>query len=569
MPQPFYMGLNMTGTVSAGAYTAGVVDFLIEAMDAWYAERERQAQQFGSDYERWTIPPHEVQLAAMSGASGGGITAALAASALTQAFSPVRRQRAADNPASNVLFKSWVEQIDISKLLGHADLDSNPGKVVSLLDSTPIQNIAREAFSTHVPLPRRRPWVRDGLKIILTLTNLRGVPYAIEPQNDAESARGLYFADRQEFAVVWQQSGQPGVALPLYPNGDGAWHELSTAAMATSAFPVVLAAQKINRTAGEFNHRRWRIPVAEPKCDGSGICECETSEEMRPAWALPDEAQFETLNVDGGTTNNSPVDCCRLELAGMEPAVPSGHNPRDPNKADRAVINVAPLATELPGTLPPPASDSLLSLPGQILGVLLTQSRMQGENLRLTADPNVASRWSISPTVDAHGIEPLAGAALNAFGGFVSQVFREHDYQLGRRNCQRFLTNHFGLPWTNDLLAQYGAGQGSRGRWDAEYGFRSEADAAVRNCPVIPVMPDLRTEVKVERMAVDRSSLEPLCELAGDRVKRVVEALLAESGHGWAAKLAFDALWAALGGTVKQKLLVTAAGELARQGFVV
>src|ERR1700756_2958589 len=105
MPRPFYLGLNMPGTVSAGAYTAGVIDFLIEAMDAWYAERDRQTQQFGSDYEKWTIPPHQLELSVMAGASGGGITAALTAAALNGEFAHVHNQRASDNASTNALFQ--------------------------------------------------------------------------------------------------------------------------------------------------------------------------------------------------------------------------------------------------------------------------------------------------------------------------------------------------------------------------------------------------------------------------------------------------------------------------------
>ena len=66
----FYIGLNMAGAISVGAYTAGVMDFLIDALDTWYAERACQ-QQYGSDYDRWTIPAHDVRLADMSGASAG------------------------------------------------------------------------------------------------------------------------------------------------------------------------------------------------------------------------------------------------------------------------------------------------------------------------------------------------------------------------------------------------------------------------------------------------------------------------------------------------------------------
>src|SRR6266581_2015112 len=39
-PQTFEFALVLGGTVSAGAYTAGAVDFLIEALDAWTQRRD-------------------------------------------------------------------------------------------------------------------------------------------------------------------------------------------------------------------------------------------------------------------------------------------------------------------------------------------------------------------------------------------------------------------------------------------------------------------------------------------------------------------------------------------------
>jgi len=33
---PFELGLVMAGAVSAGAYTAGVCDYVMEALDAWH-----------------------------------------------------------------------------------------------------------------------------------------------------------------------------------------------------------------------------------------------------------------------------------------------------------------------------------------------------------------------------------------------------------------------------------------------------------------------------------------------------------------------------------------------------
>ena len=33
----FRIAINMAGAISAGAYTAGVLDFMTEALDAWYS----------------------------------------------------------------------------------------------------------------------------------------------------------------------------------------------------------------------------------------------------------------------------------------------------------------------------------------------------------------------------------------------------------------------------------------------------------------------------------------------------------------------------------------------------
>ena len=75
---PFEIGLVMAGAVSAGAYTAGVCDFVIQALDDWYAA-------FPSN-----SPPHQVRLKVASGASAGGINAAIMAASLPFAFPSVR-----------------------------------------------------------------------------------------------------------------------------------------------------------------------------------------------------------------------------------------------------------------------------------------------------------------------------------------------------------------------------------------------------------------------------------------------------------------------------------------------
>jgi hypothetical protein len=52
----FRIAINMAGATSAGAYTAGVLDFLTEALDAWYL-----AKSAGKE-----VPGHDVSIEAFS-----------------------------------------------------------------------------------------------------------------------------------------------------------------------------------------------------------------------------------------------------------------------------------------------------------------------------------------------------------------------------------------------------------------------------------------------------------------------------------------------------------------------
>ena len=75
----FRLAINMPGAISAGAYTAGVLDFLTEALDAWYeAKRNHEA-----------VPAHDVMIEAFTGASAGGMCAAISAILLQDNFQHV------------------------------------------------------------------------------------------------------------------------------------------------------------------------------------------------------------------------------------------------------------------------------------------------------------------------------------------------------------------------------------------------------------------------------------------------------------------------------------------------
>lgn len=79
----FKIAINVAGAISAGAYTAGVLDFLTEALDAWYEAKSRNE----------LVPNHNVAIEAFSGASAGGMCAAISAIMLQYEFEHISDTR--------------------------------------------------------------------------------------------------------------------------------------------------------------------------------------------------------------------------------------------------------------------------------------------------------------------------------------------------------------------------------------------------------------------------------------------------------------------------------------------
>lgn len=101
MSKKFEIDLCMAGAVSAGAYTAGVMDYLIEALSEWEKLKVNS-----------NIPQHEVCISVMGGASAGGMTALLAASTINNPIDPVQLPEAGklmDEHPENKLYNGWVD----------------------------------------------------------------------------------------------------------------------------------------------------------------------------------------------------------------------------------------------------------------------------------------------------------------------------------------------------------------------------------------------------------------------------------------------------------------------------
>ncbi len=545
----FGIGLVLAGAVSAGAYTAGVLDFLAEALDAYYAIRETPG---------WTGPRHSVGLRVISGASAGGMTAAMACAQLHRSFEHVRTLEdtkgggtaAGPNPATtNPLYAAWVEWIDIAKLLQLRDLQGGGG-VSSVLDSTALPEIALNALGSCARLPdNTRLWLSAKLDIRITMTNLRGIPYRISLSGD-ESARVYRMdshADYGAFAVTWTpQDGNPDVEAgvvpldPRKPTGPN-WQFLAECAIASGAFPIGLQARPITRDANDYNlspfHRFFRRSERQITFEGvKGTFSTLVSPIQTDFDDFP-PSNYRFVAVDGGVIDNEPLEIARRVLAGQE-----GCNPRDGDKAERAIILVDPFPNQpaLPANLP---GSTLADVIPALYGSLIDQARFKPEELQLAFDEAVFSRFAISPSRRMRS-DPakratlaIACGSLGGFGGFLHESFRRHDYFLGRANCQAFLKRWFALPETNPLFNAMTSG---REHWYVKMDMHDPKAAGslrmawkttgkeekARMLPIVPLVGVLGDDIVVPPEVDPRPS-----ELSLSDLRRQIDQRVAHVGH--------------------------------------
>lgn len=458
--QEFQVGLAMAGAISAGAYTAGVFDFLIQALDCW----EKARNEPGGE----ALPNHRVGIKVVAGASAGAITGALGVVALAQGVRPTRIS-AFDGQQINCmlpsLYTAWVVKPTLVSDIGAPDFlqtdDLASGTVASLLDCAVLDDIRAGALKAAGPQPEQMPYVAKQLHVYMTVTNLRGVPYSIafEGGNYGMMTHG----DRAHYLIgglgAWDSGGSkfadPDKPIPLAtaqlfaPGGASEdWEIFAKTAIASAAVPTGLAPRELTMALPTYSQRLWPLP------------ELELQSNISPNWPKPwgqnPDRDFVFMSVDGGVVNNDAFDYAHFSL--MED--PPKPNIRSGDDADRAVVMISPFP-EPPTFLPDGQPDNqIINVLKALLPGFITQARFKPGEMLLAASESVFSRYMIAP----HRVPPgktieetyaIACGLLSGFGGFLAREFREHDFMLGQRNCQKFLQSSFALPVYHKIIQQW------------------------------------------------------------------------------------------------------------------
>lgn len=460
----FRIGLVMAGAISAGAYTAGVMDFMIEALKAWEKEKNRikgiRENTDNQGYSEPDIPMHNVQFDVLAGASAGGMCAGIFASALRDYEDGTNTQHVKKNTKSP-FYRSWVLEVGYKAMMQDDDLkaDPVPRSLLNVSGKHGLEGIKERALNI-TPKGGWPNWLRNPLPIMLSVNNLRGVPYSLGFSGaSAGDEHGM--TNHKDFVLfslhTKDENGKlakfkDSISLEFQTDGkDANWHRFGEALLATGAFPAAFPPRKLKRDASLYGRRKYAV---------SGGTQRHINWKPIPnAWENNPPQDYQHFTVDGGTLNNEPMDLARKALADKD-----GRNSHDPKEATRMILMVDPFPNPVEQDIDWESHGTLIGSLARMIGAFKAQARFKIEDLLIFGNQATASRFSIAPS-GIRGIgkppykkepekSPLACASLGAFGGILDETWRHHDYLLGRLNCQQFLKNWFTVDKGHRLFAK-------------------------------------------------------------------------------------------------------------------
>ncbi len=510
-PPIFRLGIVMAGAVSAGAYTAGVMDYLFETLELWESKKrinrrillecgdDLQAARKHPDFDP-TIPMHQVVLEALAGASAGGMTAAITALSMFEGFH-FYREDSPDKNTSNRLYDSWVNLNDkpgsptFEQMLDVSDIDED-GTVSSVLNSKPIDIIADKMDDIVVKQQLDDlGYVSPDMNLILTLCSLRGIPIeisfntrSIESPGKEELEVFVPKTDMLATAPAHRMFLHKGVGQFTFFSGQAKRSEahilpidlaipahrrmLINVAKATGAFPIGLKHRELEMPDGRYISAQVGRMFGMERQDRFKV-------------AVDADKPFKFVAVDGGAINNEPIGEVDNILEDLFDQDCKNGIATEKHK-NFGIIMIDPF----PDFGSPEAvegKESITTIPGKLFGALRSQAMLKEGDIRKGFRGVDYTRGLIFPrkkNANGQGYRKfaIACASLDGFGGFMSRDFRDHDFRLGRRNCQSFIRKFFTVPENSPVL----------GTWTEEMRERFAVQYEGVETKFYPIIPDVR-----------------------------------------------------------------------------
>lgn len=456
----YRLAVTIAGAVSLGSFEGGV---LFEVVDAL------------GQHNQATSPDQRIYIDVLTGASAGGMTAAIAAQNL------LYTAPAFADPYNNPFYNAWVAGVDINGLL---PLGNNEQANQSVLSSDFVRGLSKKLLLGRYasqPVPPAAPHPAVGpngtIRVGLALSNLDGVDFQ-RPILSGGTFNYTRFQDQILFSV-----GSTTDTL-------AAWTPVSEAAVACGAFPFAFRPCDLSRDKGDFpsafilpwpqSPRNFTYtdggvfqnqPLGMAKNLVDGIDQHKGSETRSYVFVSPRPVDPKLGTITATTATFKPM------IGALVNAVYNQAGFRDWIEAESvndAVDLLNQRASQLlglfkNGTLQADAVSGLTTL-------LLGQFHLSPADLK-AAQAQLRSQFSKeyadltaskgAPTADvwintvlllelaadlhekdemyiysvAADDKDLAGGGFFAFFGFLDRSFRDHDYDLGRQKARDFLAN--------------------------------------------------------------------------------------------------------------------------------
>ena len=436
MEKKFKICIAMAGAVSAGAFTGGVMDYLLETLELWEKEKEKN-RKLGTHHPEYdfSLPMHDVEIDVISGSSAGGITGTLAMlNVADEKYEPVN----SGNPQgrNNRFFQSWVEMADVpgestfEKMLKNDDIERKKAPD-SLLNSKPIDDIAEKAIA--VGQRSSYPgYISDSLDLILTTTNLRGINFKIDFGGNDKSGSGITSHAGFFRYKLANESHKEGI-----PEGDDLYYVLDLsrqrdvnylkdATLSTAAFPIGLKSREV-AISQKYVERYPKYLFGKRQ----GIYPL-----------LKENSVYKFNSIDGGLINNEPF--------AMGLKILREKNAEEVEDGKYAVIMIDPFPNRDSEIEPENPPRDMLSIAKGMFKSLRNQVMFNQDGILEALELENRTKFLVEPVrrtqaggESVRAKNDLASAPFSGFAGFLDRSFREHDYHLGRLNCQSFLRYYF------------------------------------------------------------------------------------------------------------------------------
>ena len=422
------ISICLAGAVSAGAYTAGVMTELLQAIRRWENNDDLPF-----------CPTHEIELKGFSGASAGSIQAVLSALDIF-----------ASNESQELGKDAWFKAT-IEKMLNLSDLQDKES-VRSILNSDVLKSIANEQVKKHRWGQKWPKYISDPFELRLSVTNLRGVPYKLNLP--AENSTEFGMSTHNEYLrFKFLQKAKPSRSyhnIVFGTKNKFDYDRLIEGALASSAFPIAFSPIELKRPrVGNIDYhsaKDWMKPVSIKKT-GSKTTVSYKPEKREPAWNRDFGPKEDVVAVDGGATNNEPIVEAFKILFDDDF---SEWQKIDHNEPQGRVLMIDPFPNAVDREI---KGDDLRidnSL-GKLISALIGHARFSEPLIVSEALQNRVGLVYPSLPGRTGNLMALRSGAIGGFTGFLKKKFLEHDYALGRLNMKRFLRYHFTLP-IDDIL---------------------------------------------------------------------------------------------------------------------